>query len=164
MRTYKLLALSTLLAVTAFAKAGPPWISIEYPGNPYSQDRDAYLFVHTFHHGTPVPNPVSGTAEGIVQGERRTVALKFGSTSRPGVYSLAKQWANEGTWTLVIAGTQGAGESNTVYAVVELGSDGRVASVRVPTVRKGAHILPALVQMSEIDAALRERAGRLATK
>jgi hypothetical protein len=165
MRTIKLLALSTLLAATAFVSSGPPWISIEYPGNPFMQDsKDTYLNVHTYHHGTPVPNPISGTAEGIVKGERRTVALKFTSTSRPGVYALSKQWADDGIWTLVIAGTQGQGEYNTAYAIVEIGANGRVASVNVPTVRRGRDMLPAPVQMSEIDSALRERVGRLAAK
>src|SRR6185503_20190641 len=110
MRTIKLLALSTLLAVTAFAKFGPPWISIEYPGNPYAQDvKDAYLYVHAFHHGTATPNPVSGTAEGLVKGERRSITLTFENTQRTGVYALSKQWPADGMWTLVIGATQGGG-------------------------------------------------------
>ena len=35
MRTTRLLALGSLFAATAFAASGPPWISIEYPANPY---------------------------------------------------------------------------------------------------------------------------------
>jgi len=46
------------------AIAGPPWISIEYPVNPYdATTRDAFLVVHAFHHGVPTAFPVSGTAE-----------------------------------------------------------------------------------------------------
>ena len=160
------LAAVALLSTAAFVKAGPPWISIETPANPYdSASRGAYLLVHAFHHGTPVNFPVSGTADGLVNGARRTVSLEFKSTSRPGVYALQKQWPSEGTWTLVIGVTQGEGEFNTVKAVVELGADGQVASVNVPTRRNASgYIIPAQVAMSDIEAGLRARASRLASR
>jgi hypothetical protein len=159
MRTARLLAVAALFTATAFANAGPPWISIEYPANPYDNaSRGAFLLVHSFHHGTPVGFPVSGTAEGLVNGERRTVSLEFKSTSRPGVYALHKQWASEGVWTLVIGVTQGDGEFNTARAVVELGADGQVASVNVPTKRERGYLLPASVSMADVDARLRARA------
>jgi len=165
MRTIKLLALSSLLAATAFVSAGPPWISIEYPGNPYAQDvKDAFLYVHAFHHGTPMPNPVTGTAEGLVKGERRSVTLEFQKTERTGVYALAKQWPSDGMWTLVIGAKQGGGENNTAYAVVELGATGQVASVTVPTTRRNNYLVPAAVAMTSIDAALRARAAQVATR
>jgi hypothetical protein len=161
--------LTRLLAVPALAitmaLSGPPWISIETPPNPYdSGSRGAYLLVHAFHHGTPVGLPVSGTAEGIVDGGRRTVALEFGNTSRPGVYALRKQWPDKGTWTLVIGLTQGEGEFNTARAIVEIGSGGEVASVVVPTMMRNGYRVPAPVNMADIESALRTRAGRLANR
>ena len=165
MRIARLLSLAALLATTAFVKSGPPWISIETPPNPYdASSRGAFLLVHAFHHGTPVNFPVSGTAEGIVKGERKTVSLEFRTTSRPGVYALHKQWADEGTWTLVVGVTQGNGEGNTVKAVVELNASGRVASVDVPTVMRGRDRIPGIVSMKDVDARLRERAGRVAAR
>jgi hypothetical protein len=165
MRLARLFATTLLFGVTAFVSAGPPWISIEYPANPYdSASRGAYLLVHAFHHGTPVNFPVSGTAEGIVAGARRTVSLEFKATSRPGVYALNKQWPSDGTWTLVLAVTQGEGEWNTVKAVVDLAANGEVASVRVPTRQQGVHRVPAPVAMSEIESSLRARAARLASR
>src|SRR3954463_8377549 len=160
------LAAAALFATTAFVSAGPPWISIEYPANPYdAASRGAVLLVHTFHHGTSVGYPVSGTAEGLVNGARRTVSLEFKPTSWPGVYALNKQWADDGVWTLVIATTQGAGEFNTASAIVELGADGRVASVSVPTRRNASgYLLPNAVAMSDVDAGLRARASRLASR
>jgi hypothetical protein len=135
---------------------GPPWISIEYPPSPYdASTRDAYLLVHTFHHGTPMVAPVTGTAEGIVSGERRSVSLKFGGTSRTGVYALKKQWASEGTWVLFITASQGPNDD--VTAVVELGTSGQVASVRVPTERRGSWDIPADVSRSDRENILRAR-------
>ena len=165
MRITRLLATAALLGTTAFTAFGPPWISIEYPANPYdSGSRDAFLLVHAFHHGTPVSFPVSGTAEGIVAGARRTVSLEFKNTSRPGVYALHKQWASEGVWTLVLGVTQGDGDGNTVKAVVDLGPNGQVLNVNVPTKMQGTWRVPAPVNMADVDAALRARAGRVATR
>jgi hypothetical protein len=150
-------------AGSRIALAGPPWISIEYPANPYdATTRDAFLVVHAFHHGTPMDFPVSGTAEGLVDGRRRSVSLEFQRTSRPGVYALRKQWPNEGAWTLLVAVAQGP--EDKVTAIVELGGSGAVASVRVPTRQQRGWTVPAPVAMSEIDAELRARAARLAAR
>lgn len=164
-RLVALTALTALISTTAFAKFGPPWISIEYPANPYdSGSRDAFLLVHAFHHGTPVSFPISGTAEGIVAGARRTVSLEFKNTSRPGVYALHKQWPSEGVWTLVVGVTQGEGEFNTAKAVVELGPNGQVVSAMVPTRMQNNYRVPDRVNMADIEAGLRTRAGRVASK
>ena len=165
MRLTKFVALTALIGTTAFASFGPPWISIETPANPYdAASRGAFLLVHAFHHGTPVSFPVSGTAEGIVRGERKTISLALKPTSRPGVYALHKQWADDGVWTLVLSVTQGTGEGNTVSAVVELGTTGQVASVDVPTVMRGQWRVPAPVSMANVEAGLRARAARLAAR
>ena len=165
MRLTKFFALSALITTTAFASFGPPWISIETPANPYdAASRGAFLLVHAFHHGTPVSFPVSGTAEGIVKGERKTISLALKPTSRPGVYALHKQWADDGVWTLVLSVTQGSGEGNTVSAVVELGTNGQVASVEVPTVVKGQWRVPVPVSMANVESGLRARTARLAAR
>src|SRR5207247_2425971 len=107
-RTLALAALLTaVLASPALAK-GPPWISIELTVNPYDRTmKGAFLLVHAFHHQTPIGFPIEGTAEGMVNGERRTVKLEFAETSRDGVYALKRTWAEEGVWTLVIRVNQG---------------------------------------------------------
>jgi len=129
-RTLSLAALfSAALATPALAK--PPWISIEYPINPYDTSlRGAFLVVHTFIHRTPYALRLAGTAEGIVNGERRTIPLEFTATSQPGVYTLMQRWPREGLWTLVIRAGEAPGMVAT--AVVEVGADGELASVRVP--------------------------------
>ena len=146
------------VAPDATSVSGPPWISIEHPVNPYDRTtKDAFLLVHAFHHGTPTNFPVSGSAEGIVRGERKSVSLEFKPTSRPGVFALSRQWATDGTWTLLVAVTQGP--EDAVYAVVDIGTNGAVASVRVPTRSEKGYTLPAKVAMSAVDASLRARAA-----
>ena len=151
------LALVTLtVAAAAPAPLGPPWISIEYPPSPYDANtRNAFLLVHTFHHATPIGAPVAGKAEGIVAGERRSVSLKFGKTSRTGVYALDKQWPSEGTWVLFITANQGPNDD--VTAVVELAADGQVAAVRVPTERKGSWMIPSDVSAADRESIVKAR-------
>lgn len=151
--------LATLLAATLAVPAllGPPWISIEYPVNPHDASmHNAILLVHVFHHQTPTSYPVEGTAEGIVNGERRSIKLTFTETARPAVYGLSRQWPSEGTWTLVIRMSRS--EHDGATAVVEMGRNGEIASVRVPTKREGRWTIPADISMAEIDRDLRARA------
>jgi hypothetical protein len=159
-------ALAAVLAIplAAFTHApvavGPPWISIEYPVNPYdATTRDAFLQVNAYHHGTPVTIPVGGTAEGLVDGKRQSITLDFGRTSRTGIYALRKQWPDQGTWSLVIWVEQGKDDRAT--ALVELGADGRVARVDVPTRRQGGWVVPAGVAMRDVEAGLLARSRAL---
>jgi hypothetical protein len=153
--------LSVLLAAPALA--GPPWISIELPANPYDQaTRGAFLLVHAFHHGQPVGYLVTGTAEGIVNGERRSIKLEFSETGRDGEYALKRMWPTDGVWTLVIKANQGPDDAAT--AVIELGPEGEVASVRVPMMQRGQWSVPAPVSLGDIDAALHARAAQLARR
>lgn len=145
-------------AFAAPVSAGPPWISIEYPANPLDQStRGAYLLVHAFHHGTPMQAPVRGTAEGLVSGERKTVALRFETTSRPGVYALRKQWSDTGVWTLIISVHQG--EEDIAQALVEVAADGGISSVRVPTRREREWVIPRKITAQEVEQSLQSRAA-----
>jgi hypothetical protein len=148
-----------LAAPTSAPSAGPPWVSIEYPVNPYdATTRDAFLVVHAFHHGSPMAFPVSGTAEGLVNGTRRSIELTFHKASRPGEYALRKQWPDQGVWTLVIGVAQGP--EDRVTALVDLSSAGEVARINVPTRKEGGHVIPARVAMKDVEDGLRSRAGK----
>src|SRR5207244_11357142 len=115
-----------------------------------------------FVNGTPIGDLVPGTAEGIVGGERRSIKLEFNETSRDGVYALKRMWPTEGVWTLVIKANQGPDDAAT--AVIELGAEGEVASIRVPVMQRGQWTVPAPVSLGEIDAALKARAAQLARR
>ncbi len=147
------IALVSILAL-APAPMGPPWISIEYPPSPYdATTRDALLLVHAFHHGTPMNFPIEGTAEGSVEGKRRSVPLRFTRTSREGVFALRKQWPAEGSWVLAIAVTQET--DSKAGALVQLGAQGEVVRVTVPTTQQNGHAIPRAITSGEIEAALR---------
>jgi hypothetical protein len=142
-------------------KSGPPWISIEYPANPLDPStRGAYLLVHAFHHQIPMESEVSGTAEGLVGSERKSIALRFEKTGRTGVYALRKQWGDDGVWSLLIS--VGQHDMDPAQALVELGADGSISSVRVPTTRQREWTIPRRITSQEIEQSLQSRATRTA--
>ena len=46
----------------------------------------------------PAKSQISGSAEGLVKGERRSVALKLVAMTKPGVYAVYQNWPAEGEW------------------------------------------------------------------
>ncbi|HEY9427464.1 MAG TPA: hypothetical protein VIR34_09950 [Gemmatimonadaceae bacterium] len=151
-----LVVAGTVLARPALAK-WPPWLSIEAPVNPFDPDtRDAVLLVHTMvHDGTTKVSDLTGSAEGLVDGARRSVALRFDRTSEPGVYAVRRQWPSGGTWVLRITLLR-----NTT-ALVTLGQSGDVAAVNVPTRASSDGMkLPRAVAAREVDSTLYAAARR----
>src|SRR5688572_15011543 len=47
---------------------------------------------------------VTGTAEGMVNGQRQSLAVRLIETRTPGVYAVQQQWPAEGQWVLHLAG------------------------------------------------------------
>jgi hypothetical protein len=74
------------------------------------------VVVRTYRCGTPSSFAVLGTAEGIVDGQRKTIPLTIGRASEEGVFNVARQWPAEGKWALVFS-VDGA---HAVSALVEL--------------------------------------------
>lgn len=157
LHSFALAAALTLLASNS-ALAGPPWIAIEYPANPYdAASRGAFLTVRTYHHGEIQSKTVTGTAEGVVEGRRQSMPLDIRPGSQPGMYVVRWQRPATGRWVLVInSGSSGVTEAT---AVVEISPSGGVAGVTVPTRSIGnGWISPRAVATSEIDALLQGHA------
>jgi len=142
------------VAVNAFK--WPPWLSVEWPVNPYDRtNRDALLLVHAaMREGVPTTHDMSGTAEGIVSGERRSVALHFDATSQPGVFALRRQWPATGDWLLRIT------LAGSTTAIVSLGRTGGVTSVDIPMQVGSGSAFPRAVGAHDIDSALAVLASR----
>ena len=157
LRTFALVTALTLPAFST-ASAGPPWIAIEYPANPFDRtSRDAFLTVRTYHHDNLMARTVTGTAEGVVNGKRQSMALDIRPGSQAGMYAVRWQRPAAGRWVLVISsGTAGVAEAT---AIVEISATGGVAGVTVPTrAVGGGWISPRAVAAAEIDGLLQGRA------
>jgi hypothetical protein len=154
-------ALFFSLAWSGSVAVGPPWISLEIPANPLDPTtRDAALVIHAFHHATPAGVPLAATAEGLVNGERRSLELELEETSRAGVYAVKQTWPSEGNWVLAIT----AGSHSDVSLLVELGPDGGVTaekfyewSVRQVAIRS-ARVRQGGIDSGEIEAMLQRLA------
>jgi hypothetical protein len=130
---------------------------VETPVNPFDNStRGALLLVHTFHHGTPEFMTVVGKAEGLVDGQRRSMDFTLDKSSRDGTYGVQRQWGTKGIWTLLITATPPEhGGTSSIQAVVDIGAGGDVERVSVP---RTAQSMPRLLTSAEVDRALRERA------
>jgi hypothetical protein len=139
------IALALSLAAATPAVAGPPWLTLEFrPGN-----FAGVVLIRTFHHGTSEAMPLVGTAEGLVNGQRRSVPLTFALAEAPNVYLVSNSWGNEGVWVLNVSA---AGDHIGAGAVAGLDRNGEPAFVRFPRSAVGAS-RPATAR--EVDAMLR---------
>lgn len=149
------LCAALLLVLAGAALAGPPWISVEIPANPNLREaRGASFLVRAYHHDLARAYRVTGVAEGMVDGQRRSVPLEVAATGTAGLYAVALPDLDAGRWVLVL--TLEAGDTDAT-ALVSLGAGGEIAGVRVPT---GGVIdgftFPREVTDAEVEALLRD--------
>jgi hypothetical protein len=92
----------------------------------------------------PSKAQISGTAEGLVNGARRSQILHVMAASKPGVYAVDQNWPPGGVWVVNLRGTC-AGEN--AGAIVPIGPKG--------VIRESAKFFPRPATASEVDAALK---------
>ena len=133
-----ILATAPLLVAATIAIAGPPWISIEYPPNRLDQEtRGALALVRIYHHENAGQFPVEGTAEGVVDGERVSLPLKFTPIGGEGVWAAWGKIPEEGNWVLAIHGTDGVSKVEiSILAALAEGNQ-EISFVKVPRSREG---------------------------
>ncbi|HEX6307627.1 MAG TPA: hypothetical protein VFZ69_05525 [Longimicrobiales bacterium] len=153
-----LLSAALTLGLAASATAGPPWISIEMPANPHHPTtRDATLLVRAYHHSGVLNAPVSGVAEGIVDGRRVSLPLELRPTNQPGVFAVRTPLPKGGTWIMAITVTEA--ETATATALVTVDPRGRIVAVDVPARRtRDGWLVPLRVEKGDIETALRAAA------
>jgi len=92
----------------------------------------------------PAKSQISGTAEGLVKGTRRSVVLKVVPASKPGVYAVYQTWPAEGDWVVSL---RGVCASESAGAVVPIGPKGFV--------RESAKFFPRPATNAEIEKSLK---------
>jgi hypothetical protein len=152
-----LLACSAIVATAASAPAfkSPAWLSIETPVNPYDPaTRGEALLVHTHVvRGSATLNELSGSAEGLVDGARRSIALHFDSLALPNTFGVRRQWPPEGAWLLRIS-------LRETTALVDIDAAGNPTAAHVVTDNSSGMPLPRAVRAREIDSALTQASKR----
>ena len=128
-----ILATAPLLVAVTIAIAGPPWISIEYPPNRLDKEtRGALALVRIYHHENAGQFPVEGTAEGVVDGERVSLPLKFTPVGDEGVWATWGKIPEEGNWVLAIHGTDGVSKAEISILAALADGNQEISFVKVP--------------------------------
>ena len=92
---------------------------------------------------------ISGTAEGVIDGARQSIALDLVSLQTPGQYAIQRQWPDEGQWVVHLTGTCPATRATT-SAIVPMTKAGFL--------RDKTQVLPAAATRAQIDAAVTDHA------
>ncbi|MEK6322010.1 MAG: hypothetical protein AABN33_10035 [Acidobacteriota bacterium] len=158
--TLATLSSALLLAIASPVLAGGFQLSVETPARSTDhQLKDIVLIARTYGCHQPADAKLSATAEGFVNGKRKSLPLELRSIGS-GVYGIKQQWPSEGTWVLALTG---AYNGMTSSVLVELGPNGNI----LPGTRldegnlKGVHAKGARRSWiaAEIDSALQTPAG-----
>lgn len=64
----------------------------------------------------PAKAEVTASAEGLVQGQRRSVPVKVQEAQTPGVFGIFRQWPDEGVWIVSLAGRCGPKSASVLVA------------------------------------------------
>jgi hypothetical protein len=135
---------AALLCFPAFAWAQAFTFEIGSPvaAQDFHTKSAAFVF-RTAGCAEPGKTDVSATAEGLVEGAHRTMALKVTPSSKPGVYAVLQQWTG-GRWIVVLKGSCGRVQAG---AIIPVGPRGFV--------REDSKFLTHPATTAEIEAALK---------
>ena len=132
------------LALGALAYGGGYWLEF---GNPSaSKDpaaKGAIAIVRAMGCGEPSKSTLKATAEGLVEGERKSITLEVVALSTPGAFALKGTLPAEGKWVVSATGTYMGAKRGAVAAVTPAGFD-----------RKSAKSIPHQPARADIDAVL----------
>lgn len=147
------IVLSYGLAALLTTGAAPPAVAQDFAlqvGPPVAGNaqpaKSSLLVVRPGGCADPASAQISATAEGIVNGARRSVPLKLSALPTPGVHAVPKDWANGGVWIVNLVGRCAGKTAGAIVSVVGPNAEYR---------REAVKHLPQPATASEIDASLR---------
>ena len=92
----------------------------------------------------PAKPEVTATAEGVVAGVRRSVAVQVMATGKPGIFAVGQTWPPEGKWLVNLKGVCGAHRAGALVPMNEKGF-----------IRESAKFFPRPATTGEIEASLK---------
>jgi len=108
------IALTTALA--SLAHAGGSSARVEGPF------KDGSYAVRTAECGVAAPLSVTASAEGVVNGERKSLPISLKATKQKGVYRFTHTWPADGTWLVRLTLNNGHGPAT----LAAISSDGKL--------------------------------------
>jgi hypothetical protein len=108
------------------------------------QFKSAAFVFRTEGCADPAKSQIGASAEGLVKGARRSVALKVMASAKPSVYAVMQSWPAEGDWVVSLRGTCAGANAGAIVPI-------RGNSF----VRESSKFFSRPATDSEIDAALK---------
>lgn len=118
-----LLMAGLLLSGMTAALAGGMTVTLELP--PYSTDtkiKEAALMVKVVGCEDPKVWVATATAEGLVNGERKSIEIKT-TKIKPGYFAIKPEWPTTGAWVLIV---HAGYKDHPQHLVVPLGEKGKL--------------------------------------
>ncbi len=106
------------------------------------------MAVRTENCADPAKVQITASAEGIVDGMRRSVPLTLTAGTVPGAYIVSREWP-PGAWVVSLTGVCGSAKAS---AIVPFGPDGNY-------IRDSSKFYPRAATGAEIEASLKALAG-----
>jgi hypothetical protein len=117
----------TIVIAIAFASqmfAGGFWLQLGNPeASAEARQMNAVVTIKATGCHDPAAAKITATAIGIVDGQRRSIALKLDKLSEPGTYALSQQWPKEGKWVIELVGRNDEQFTNTLLSAGPQGVD-----------------------------------------
>jgi len=140
-----------LMASSAWAKdfsltIGNP-VAVALPDGVVKK-KDAGMAVRVEYCANVASAQVTATAEGIVNGARRSVPVRLVAATTPGAFAVSHDWPWEGAWVVHLTGHCGA---STASAVVPFGPNGFI--------RESSKFFPRAATAAEVEAVLKTLSG-----
>jgi hypothetical protein len=110
--------------------------------------KDAGMAVRVENCADVASAQVTATAEGIVNGARRSVPVRLVAATTPGAFAVSHDWPLEGAWVVHLTGHCGA---STASAVVPFGPNGFL--------RESSKFFPRAATAAEVEAVLKTLSG-----
>ena len=140
------------LAMAAQASAGPTFrleVGSAVAGGTGNKVKNAVLMVRALACDDERSVRVTGVAETMVNGERRTVPLELVPLPTPGVYAVTKQWP-EGAWIVNLSAVC-PGRNATASALVPLDAASRFDRGRTQLLDRAATAQDVAVALKSIS-------------
>jgi hypothetical protein len=140
---YRLGVTACAMAALAFAQQFTFSIGSPVAAQDFRAKAAAFVF-RTQGCADPAKSQIRATAEGLVNGARRSVALKVETMSKPGVYALYQTWPAEGHW---VVNLRGSCHDANAGAIIPIGPKGFL--------RESAKFFPRAATNVEIETSLK---------
>ena len=121
-------------------------VAVAVPGGVVK--KDIGMAVRAENCADPAKAQITGTAEGVVNGARRSVPLRLVPAAAAGAFAVSHDWPPEGVWVVSLTGHCG---DSTASAVVPMGPNGFL--------RESAKFFSRAATAAEVEAVLRTFAG-----